>query len=299
MEQRRIFRLSLFIMLLMGGLGLSPVLAQGGLPQNVETVKITTSADGTAINYYEQGQEGPVLVFVHGWSCDASYWREQVEYFKEKYHMVLIDLAGHGRSGSERENYTMEAFGQDVKAVVESIGAEKVVLIGHSMGALVIAEAARLMPEKAVGLVAVDDLQNVEYPLGEEQFKEMTTPFKEDFKQGVSGFVTGMLRSDNSQVNEWVIADMSLADPRVALSAINGSLGGYLTGDVAKLFDELDLPVVAVNADLWPTDVEANRRHIKDFELIELDGLDHFLMLKAPERFNPALEQAVKMILNK
>lgn len=299
MKQHRIFRLLLSIILLMGGFGLSRVLAQAGPHQNVETVKIATSADGTAINYYEHGQEGPVLVFVHGWSCDASYWREQVEYFKEKYHMVLIDLAGHGRSGSERENYTMEAFGQDVKAVVESIGAEKVVLIGHSMGALVIAEAARLMPEKAIGLVAVDDLQNVEYPLGEEQFKEMTTPFKEDFKQGVRSFVIGMLRSDNSPVNEWVISDMSLADPKVALNAMNGSLGGYLTGDVAKLFDELDVPVVAVNADLWPTDVEANRRHIKDFELIELDGLDHFLMLKAPERFNPALERAVKMILKK
>ena len=299
MEQRRIFSLSLFIMLLMGGLGLSPVLAQTVFYQNIETVKIATSADGTAINYYEHGQEGPVLVFVHGWSCDASYWREQVEYFKEKYHVVLIDLAGHGRSMSDRENYTMEAFGQDVNAVVESIGSEKVILIGHSMGDLVIAEAARLMPEKAIGLVAVDDLQNVEYPLGEEQLKEMTTPFKEDFKEGVRGFVLSMLRSDNSPVNEWVISDMSLADPGVALSAINGSLGGYLTGDVARLFDGLDLPVVAVNADLWPTDVEANRRHIKDFELIELDGLDHFLMLKAPERFNPALEQAVKMILKK
>ena len=299
MNQHKIIGLSLLEILLMGGLGLSLVLMQTGCHHNVETVKIATSADGTAINYYEYGQEGPVLVFVHGWSCDASYWKEQVEYFKEKYRMVLIDLAGHGRSGSERENYTMEAFGQDVKVVVESIGAEKMVLIGHSMGALVIAEAARLMPEKSIGLVAVDDLQNVEYPLGEEQFKEMTTPFKEDFKQGVRGFVTGMLHSDNSPVNEWVISDMSLADPKVALSALSEALGGYLTGDVAKLFDELDVPVVAVNSDLWPTDVEANRRHIKDFELIELDGLDHFLMLKSPERFNPALEQAVKMILKK
>jgi hypothetical protein len=118
-------------MLLIGGLGLSPVLAQVGPDQSIERVKIATSADGTAIHYYEHGQEGPVLVFVHGWSCDASYWREQVAYFKEKYHMVLIDLAGHGRSGSERENYTLEAFGQDVKAVVESAGAEKVALIGH------------------------------------------------------------------------------------------------------------------------------------------------------------------------
>ncbi|MFH0984470.1 MAG: alpha/beta hydrolase [Candidatus Omnitrophota bacterium] len=299
MKQRRIFRLVLSTLLLIGGLGLSLVLAQAGPDQSIERVKTATSADGTAIHYYEHGQEGPTLVFVHGWICDASYWREQVEYFKKKYHMVLIDLAGHGRSGSERENYTMETFGQDVKAVVESVGAKKVVLIGHSMGALVIAQAALLMPEKAMGLVAVDDLQNVEYPLGETQFKEMTTPFKKDFKQGVRDFVTDMLRSDNSPVNEWVISDMSLADPKVALNAMNGSLGGYLTGDVAKLFDGLDVPVVAVNSDLWPTDVEANRRHIKDFELIELDGLDHFLMLKAPERFNPALEQAVKMILKK
>ena len=108
MQQHRIFKLSLFIVLLMGGL--SPVLAQTDPHQNIETVKRAISADGTAVNYYEYGQEGPVLVFVHGWSCDASYWREQVDYFKKNYHMVLIDLAGHGRSGSERQNYTMEAL---------------------------------------------------------------------------------------------------------------------------------------------------------------------------------------------
>lgn len=294
-----IFRLPLLIVLLLGGFGLSSVFAQTDSQQNVEMVKTAISADGTEINYYEYGQEGPVLVFVHGWSCDASYWREQVAYFRKKHHMVLIDLAGHGRSESKRENFTMKAFGQDVKAVVESIGAEKVILIGHSMGALVAAEAARLMPEKVIGLVAVDDLQNVEYPLGKEQFEAMTAPFKKDFKQGVRDFVVGMLRPDNSPINEWVISDMSLADPKVAISAMEGSLGGYMTGDVARLFDELDIPVVAVNADLWPTDVEANRRHIEDFDLMELNGLDHFLMLKAPDRFNPALEQAVKTILNR
>lgn len=300
MKTNKIFNATLAIMFLLCGLGFSSVFAQNDAQQNVfDAAKTATSADGTTINYYEHGHEELVLVFVHGWSCDASYWREQVGYFKEKYHMVLIDLAGHGRSDNSRENYTMEAFGQDVKTVVESIGAERVILIGHSMGALVIAEAARLMPEKVIGLIAVDDLQNVEYPLGEEQFEEMTAPFKEDFVQGVRGFVSGMLRPDNSPVNEWVVADMSLADPRVAISAINGSLSGYLTGDAARLFDALDVPIVAVNADLWPTDVEANRQHIKDFELIELDGLDHFLMLKAPERFNPALEHAVKMILKK
>lgn len=289
----------LFITVFLGGTGLAPVFAQDSTEQIAGAVGTAVSADGTVVSYQEYGQEGPVLVFVHGWSCDAGYWREQIGYFKDTYRMVLIDLAGHGRSGSGREHYTREAFGHDVKAVVERIDADKVVLIGHSMGALVIAEAARLMPERVIGLVAVDDLQNVEYPLGKEQFEGMTAPLKENFKQGVRDFVTDMLAADDPQVNEWVIADMSSADPKTALSAMNEILGGYLTGDVARLFDGLDFPVAAVNADLWPTDVEANRRHIRDFELIELKGLDHFLMLKAPERFNPALEQAVEMILQK
>lgn len=299
MKQYRVFALSFLVILLLGGPGLSLALAETDPQQNIETAKIAVSADGTEINYYEYGQGGPTLAFVHGWSCDASYWREQVEYFKENYHMVLIDLAGHGRSGSGRKNYTTEAFGHDVKAVLDDIGAEKVILIGHSMGALVSAKAARLMPEKAVGLIAADDLQNVEYVLGEEGFKSMITPFKEDFKQGVRDFVGGMLHPDNAPVNEWVISDMSLADPRVALGAMSEYLREHMTGDVARLFEELDIPVIAVNADFWPTDIEANRRHIKDFELIELKGLDHFLMLKAPERFNPALEQAIETILNR
>ncbi len=300
MRQNKIIKLVLLVtMILTAGIALLSVVKQGDTQQSFEVGKIAISNDNIEINYYEYGQKGPVLVFVHGWSCDATYWREQVNYFKEKYRIILLDLAGHGRSGSERENYTTEAFGQDVKTVVESVKADKVILIGHSMGALVSAEAALLMPDKVIGLVAVDDFQNVEYPLSEKQFEEMVTPFREDFKQAMRGFVGGMLRLDNLQVNEWIISDMSLADPEVAISAINETLGNYLRGDAAKLFDELYIPVMAVNADLWPTDIEANKRHIKDFELIELDGLDHFLMLKSPERFNPALEQAVKTILNR
>ena len=99
-----------------------------------------------------------MLVFVHGWSCDSRYWRAQIPYFSQKYRIALVDLAGHGHSGFGRSNYTMGSFGEDVLAVVEALGAEKVILIGHSMGGIVIAEAARLMPEKVLGLIGVDTL---------------------------------------------------------------------------------------------------------------------------------------------
>src|SRR5262245_57460546 len=79
------------------------------------------SADGVPIAYEVHGQ-GPALVLVHGWSCDRSYWKEQIEYLSPQYQLVLIDLAGHGESGLGRKDYTMAAFGADVAAVVDSLG---------------------------------------------------------------------------------------------------------------------------------------------------------------------------------
>jgi pimeloyl-ACP methyl ester carboxylesterase len=48
--------------------------------------------------------------------------------------VVLLDLAGHGHSGSKRSRYTMRAFGEDVQSVTEAVGSKSVILIGHSMG---------------------------------------------------------------------------------------------------------------------------------------------------------------------
>ena len=75
------------------------------------------SADGVTISYDVQGRDEPALVFVHGWCCDKSYWKFQVPYFAKQHKVVTIDLAGHGRSGLGREDYTIKAFGEDVVAV--------------------------------------------------------------------------------------------------------------------------------------------------------------------------------------
>ena len=100
----------------------------------------TIGADATTIAYETHGAGELALVFIHGWSCDRAYWREQLPHFAEDYKVVAIDLAGHGASGDERESYSMENFGADVAAVVDHLGLERVVLIGHSMGGLVIVD---------------------------------------------------------------------------------------------------------------------------------------------------------------
>jgi pimeloyl-ACP methyl ester carboxylesterase len=259
--------------------------------------RVVPSKDGIPISFEVYGAGEPTLVFVHGWSCDARYWRAQVPHFSKSHRVVTIDLAGHGHSGTTRSQYSMLAFGQDVQAVTEKMGSNHVILVGHSMGGSVIAEAARLMPDRIIGLIGVDTLGNIEYPLTHEELTMMLAPLEKNFMSGTRQFVEQMiLPSMNPQLREWILSDMSAAPSAAALSASKSLMAQYITGEAAKIFDEIRLPIVSVNSDMWPVDYEANRRHMAFFEAIILEGADHFLMLDRPKEFNQALEKAILIV---
>ena len=114
---------------------------------------VVTSRDGIPLVFEVHGAGAPAVVLVHGWSCDRSYWNGQVRPLAARYRTVTVDLAGHGESGSGRRALTMAAFGEDVVTVVEQLGADQVVLVGHSMGGDVIVEAALGLGDRVAGLV--------------------------------------------------------------------------------------------------------------------------------------------------
>ncbi|MEQ9393686.1 alpha/beta fold hydrolase [Haliea sp.] len=258
-------------------------------PQTVE------SADGIPIAFEVIGNGGePALVFIHGWSCDGRYWREQVAHFAGKHQVVVIDLAGHGHSGLGRERYSVAAFGQDVRAVVDAVGAEQVILVGHSMGGPVAVAATQAMPERVIGIVGVDTFQDIGGTISQEEFDALVAPMRADFRQGAAAFVSQMLVEETDRgLREWIVADMSAAPPEVAVSAMEEMLTDTLSGRSRLAFDGLDIPIVAINADLWPTNTEGNRRHIGSFEAVILEGTDHFLQMGEPESFNRELERVI------
>ncbi len=260
--------------------------------------RITLSADGVPISYEVHGDGEPTLVFVHGWSCDARYWGAQVPYFSMRNRVITLDLAGHGHSGLGRSRYTMESFGEDVAAVVEAAGAERAILIGHSMGGSVIACAARVLPGRVSGLIGVDTLENVGYVMTPEEREAMLAPFRENFPAETARFAGEMLSpAVERSLREWIASDMASAPPWVAVSAMEEMTSQYVTGEAARVFAEVRLPVVSVNADKWPVDFKANREHMLSYEAIVIADADHFLMMTRPEEFNEALERAIGMIL--
>ncbi len=265
-----------------------------------EWPRFAFSRDGTPISWEAHGKGEPALVFVHGWSCDARYWRKQVPLFSKRYRVITLDLAGHGHSGMDRKTYTMTSFGEDVRAVVEAAGARRVVLVGHSMGGSVIAEAARIMPEQVIGLIGVDTLENVGYRMSSEEAELMVAPFKRDFPSATKEFVSGMIRKESDpKLRQWIVSDMASAPPDVAVSAMEEMVSRYVTGEAAEVFEKIRIPVISINADLWPIDYEGNRRHMFFYDAFILESSDHFLMINRAEEFNAALEEALRIIMGK
>jgi pimeloyl-ACP methyl ester carboxylesterase len=123
---------------------------------------VAASRDGISLSFEVHGSRAPALVFVHGWSCDRSYWSRHLGAFAGRHQAVAVDLAGHGESGVGRQTWTMPAFGEDVVAVVEHLGLGAVVLIGHSMGGDVVVETALRLRDQVVGVVWADTYDNLE-----------------------------------------------------------------------------------------------------------------------------------------
>ena len=257
-----------------------------------------SSADGQLICYNVFGNGDVTLVFVHGWGGDSRYWKYQVSNFAKKFKVVTIDLAGHGNSEQNRKIYSPESFGQDIKAVVEAIDAKKVILIGHSFAGELSAEAAKLMPERVIGIIGADSIQNVEDTMPKEQFKQMVDEFQKDFKGGVRKFVEPMFGKDiRPELKKWIIDDISCQPPYIAISAFKEYVMKFENKGIANLFKEVKVPVRCVNADLWPTNPEANRKYMSSFDVAIIKGAGHFVMLERPKEFNKKLNESIKEII--
>jgi pimeloyl-ACP methyl ester carboxylesterase len=251
------------------------------------------SADGVTIRYHVEGSGEPALVFIHGWSCDGGYWKNQVPYFSKRYTVVTVDLAGHGESDKDREIWTTEGFGEDVAAVVEALDLDRVVLVGHSMGGPVALEAAKRLGDRVLGIVGVDTFQRLGLKAPDEIAQNFIKPFEADFPGFTVNFVKGMfLPGADSALVSWVAGDMSSAPPAVGIGAMKANLA-Y---DPAPTLEEIHVPIYGVNGSLFPVDIETGRRYAETFEVRIMEGLGHFPMLEDPEGFNGILEGIVEIL---
>lgn len=258
-----------------------------------ETIKTAESADGSAIEYLITGEGSPTLVFVHCWNCDKDFWTDQINFFKNNYKIVAVDLAGYGNSTSERENYTIESFGDDVKAVVEKEGLEKIILVGHSMGSSVVLDAASKLGNKVIAIIGVDSYQNFDMEYSQEQKDEFFKQMEKNYEEYCPQFVKMMFPPNaDSLVVSRVVSDMCSQDQAIAYSAIVNNLNF----DAKPLLEKITIPVRAINSTYFPTNVEGNNQYV-NFDAKLMEGVGHFLHMEKPNEFNKLLSETIGELL--
>ncbi|MFK7888780.1 MAG: alpha/beta fold hydrolase [Gammaproteobacteria bacterium] len=250
------------------------------------------SADGTQIVYETHGRGPFTLLLIHGWTCDRSYWRKQIEPLSADFQVITVDLAGHGESSAARTQWTMAAFGEDVAAVANKLDARNVVIVGHSMGGPVMLEAARRMPQRVRALVGVDTLKNPDEAITPEQADELWGAFAGNFSAAVEGFVRRQFflpQSDPAIVNQ-IATDMAAAPPALSIAA-GKNLSVY--DRRAALEAVAHLPLTLINAPIPPTQPDKYHSVHDNMTLIVMDQAGHFPMQEVPNLFNKILKNTV------
>lgn len=130
---------------------------------------------GTDIHYLDWGTAGrPGLVLVHGGAAHAYWWSFIAPFFSTEWHVVALDLSGHGDSG-RRDEYPRRLWADEVLAVCERAGFPgPPVVVGHSLGATVTITTAATYGEQLAGAVIVDAPVRRPAPESEEASRSST-----------------------------------------------------------------------------------------------------------------------------
>ena len=113
-------------------------------------------ANGISIHYLRTGGSKPPLVLLHGLTGDGACWSPLARSLEGDYDVVMPDARGHGGSSMPLDGYRYEDYARDVIGLIEGLGLDRPVLLGHSMGGMTAAVVASQLSTAIRGVILAD-----------------------------------------------------------------------------------------------------------------------------------------------
>lgn len=269
---------------------------QSNSTTSMEKVKI----DNQGVNIdYEDSKTGKItLLFIHGWNIDRSYWVNQINFFSKKYRVIVIDLPGHGKSGKNRENWTVEEYGKDVTAILTQLDLHNVILIGHSMSGAIVVESALKNPDRVIGVVGVDNFSDFGKEVSQEEKNEMHEAYKAlriNYKETVLQYANQSLfsPSTNNTIRKRVIGDFIDADSTIAVEILEQNEKYPIDVNLKSLRKTIFL----LNSNHYPTDTSGFKKDNIPYKILYVGPTGHYPMIENPGTFNNSLERVILKIV--
>lgn len=257
--------------------------------------------DGERIHYLALGDGSdpgrPALLFVPGWTMTAEIWAPQLEHFSRGHRVAAMDPRSQGRSSKARDGHFAAARARDIRAVVEALDLEPVVLVGWSMGVTeVVAYAENHGTGGLAGLVLVDGVAGMDWDEGmARMFLQWTADFVHDREGATREFVRGMYREPHPETYLTEVEKQALLTPTDSAAAL---IVGAFHSDHRPALAGVDRPVLitATTGSPWDPAYRAMAESLPDARLEWFEGAGHALFVDRAGRFNDLLDEFLEKL---
>lgn len=124
-----------------------------------EVLSGTLERLGCPVRYWVCGSEGkPWVVFTHGIVMDHQIFEQQAALLSKDYRVLVWDVRGHGQSRPMGDDFSIKVATDDLVAILDVIGADEVILVGHSMGGFISQEFYFQHPHRVRAMVMLGSI---------------------------------------------------------------------------------------------------------------------------------------------
>jgi pimeloyl-ACP methyl ester carboxylesterase len=147
------------------------------------------------------------------------------------------------------------------------------------------------MPGRVVAVVGVDTFQDLSVKPPAAFFRERAEAFRKDFAAGASAMARQLLHRD---ADPKLVKDLESRFQKASPEVVTALMETFSTYDNAKPAADAHVPIRCLNGDLYPTNVQANRKIVGDFDAVIFPHTGHYPMMEKPQQFNQRLEEIVR-----
>lgn len=246
--------------------------------------RVAGPAGALAVNDAGRG-EGLPVVFAHSLAGNSSHWGAQVDHLRPNHRTIALDFRGHGQSDRPKNgDYSISGLAGDIGAVVDSLGLERFVLVGHSLGGGVALSYAGSHPDRVAGLLLLDPIGDGKQ-ISATQAQPLLAGLDSNYDATIREYWTGITGPD-SAVRMRLLADLR-ATPREAVVPLFRSILQFDPDPALARYRGRILSIVTPHNDA----AFSLHRLGKGFPHRVVQGTGHWIQLDQPDEFNRMMDE--------
>jgi 3-oxoadipate enol-lactonase len=264
-----------------------------------EETDIMTDTQHTVKLAHEERGTGKPVVLVHGFPFDHTIWQAQIDVLSPDYRVITPDLRGHGLSPVPQAGYDLDAMMSDVIALLDSLGIDAAVWVGHSMGGYITMAALRHAPQRVSAAAFV-----ASHPFADSPEKQQDRRRSADraLAEGSAPVVAGMINvlfapgTDLESMAVKSIQKIMVNTPPVGVAGALIAMAGR--PDSVKTLQDTHIPMTLIagaqDQIVKPELVEPLAQHVPHLRLVQIDRAGHMPMIEQPEITAAALREFLR-----